>query len=270
MKTDFACIDAAVIDALRPALPAVERDADLKIRSTRVVAGFHLHDPSLEDELVEKAAAAQRDAIDAFNADRAAAKAMCAVRGFAPLAVVPAGVWRTICEATGLFRLYPDPEGIVYFANSAFSSFKDEREMSGAQQVEWLAKNKPCEFLRQLFPDGTSFESGWGYPAHLVMPTPPEDVAATLLKARDLDLKVATVAEAISFKETPTELYRRVTAEREAIAKRLRDDPIIYFEHGGAVAIIAQFGLFPVEIEVVNRILSAENLYRLFPKETSL
>jgi hypothetical protein len=267
VQTDFAYIDDAVTDACsgRAAVSEVERDAGLKIRSTRVVAGFHLHDPSLEDELVQEATAKHRAAVEAFNADRAAAKQTCADRGFAPLAVVPQSVWRNLCEATGLFRLHPSKDGIVHFDRNAFASLKDENGMTAAEQVEWLAENKPYEYLRRLFPSGTSFEPGWGLPATLVMPIQPADVAEVLLKARDLDLKVATVAEAISFKETPSEIYRNVVADREARAKALRDDPIIYFEQGTAVAIVQQFGDFPVEREIIDRILSAENLMRLFP-----
>jgi hypothetical protein len=97
------------------------------------------------------------------------------------------------------------------------------------------------------------------------MPVPPPDVADRLLKAKGLDLKVATVAEAISFKETPSELYRRAPAISEVVERWLRDDPIIYFEQGTAAAIIGQFGDFPIEHDIVARVLADENLLRVFP-----
>lgn len=269
MRTDFAYIDGAVMEACRAhaAAPAIDRDETLKIRATRVVAGFHLHDPALEEEIVAEAVVQQQGAVAAFEADRAEAIKTCSDRGFEPLAVVPAAVWRNLCEATGLFRLHPTKEGVVPYNRRAFSNVKDERGMTGAAQVEWMAENRRDEFLRQLFPGGVSapHDEGYIFSVQLVMPIPPADVADTLLKARDLDLKVATVAEAIAFKETPAEIYDRMAVVREARAKALRDDPIIYFEQGCAVAIVAQFGDFPVEKEVVDRIVEGQSLMRLFP-----
>jgi hypothetical protein len=263
MRNNFAGIDRAVTAVLERDFPAAAVRETAKTVSTRVVAGFHIPDPSLEDEIVERAAQAQSAAVDAFRADRAAAAKTCADRGVEPLAIIPTATWAHVCEATGLFRLSPGRDGAVGFSRAAFAGIKDEKGMTGAEQVEWLAANDWPTFLRRLFPAGVSVEGG--HAATLVMPTPPADVAAVLLKAKDLDLKVATVAEAVGFKETPSQMYERVRSQEEAIARMLRDDPIIYFEHGTATAILAQFGEFPIELEVVERVLSAEALMGYFP-----
>ena len=269
MKTTFAEIDAAVTAVCERELatPTATRET-----ATAVVAGFHLRDRAAEEAALESTIRRQQAAIQLFQADRAAAKSVCAERGIEPLAIVPTATWNCICEATGLFRLSPDEDGVVGFSSTAFAGIKDARGMTGAQQVEWLAENRRDEYLRRLFPRGVSFSLAPGatswrspYRATLVMPVPPPDVADRLLKAKGLDLKVATVADAVAFKETPSELYRRAPAISEAIERWLRDDPIIYFEQGTAAAILAQFGDFPIEQDVVARVLAAENLLRVFP-----
>jgi hypothetical protein len=264
MKTNFAEIDDAVTTVCERELatPTVA-----PVKATAVLAGFHLPDTAGEEALVEEAVRRQQAAIRLFQRDRHAAKQVCIERGIEPLAVIPAATWAYISEATGLFRLSPGADGTIGFSPSAFSGIKDERGMSGEAQVDWLAANRPAEFLHRLFPDGTSLPATVNYSATLVMPVPPPEVAEVLLKAKGLDLKVATVAEAIAFKETPSELYRRVRSAEEARARWLRDDPIVYFEVGTATAIIAQFGDFPIEQEVVARVLAAENLLRIFPAD---
>jgi hypothetical protein len=262
MDNPFAYINDAVTDVLEHPAPVQAKFDGVPIR---VVGGFHLADPSLEDEAIKAPMADYNVGVAAFRADRTAALRECSERGIKPLAVIPVATWRHICEATGLFRLHPSQDGVVHFARNAFAGIKDDRRMSGADQIEWLAQNDWTAFLRRLFPNGESVSPSFGYPATLVMSIPPADVAETLLKAKDLDLWVATVAEAVSFKETPSELYRHVRSMEEAVAKMLRDDPIIYFERGCAVAVLAQFGDFPIELQVVNRILSAEQLMHFFP-----
>ena len=258
MKTTFAEIDATVLDVLDRPVPK-----PVDIAATRVVAGFHLKDAEAEDKLVAEAQKAHQAAVESFRADRTAALAICTDRGIKPLAVVPALTWGHVCEAAGLFRLHPEADGTVRFNPLAFSDIRDARGMSAAEQVEWLATNRRIDFLRRMFPGNVAPEAGLG--ATLVMPTPPADVADVLLKADGLDLKVATVAEAIAFKETPSQLYHRARSFEEAVARALRDDPIVYFEQGTAAVILAQFGDFPLELELVSRVLEAEVMMGMFP-----
>lgn len=318
MKADFAYIDDAVSTLCERELkePTIERDG-LKVKATRVIAGFHIHDPKEEDRLVAEAMKGRRSEVERFQADRDAAAHICSERSIVPLAIVPLSAWATICRSTELYRLAPSADGRVGFSPDAFSGLKAERRITVEDQIEHLAKTNWPAFLRRLFPNFVSVapsspagyqqslsglqgsQAPWqndfievraaalaqqhlqlvmaqamhpaAYQATLVMPVPPADVAETLLRAQGIPgLKVAAVADAIGFKETPTQLFHAVRSAEEAAARVLRDDPIVYFEHGSAAAIIAQFGDFPIEREVVDRVVSAQTALRFFPQNVSL
>ena len=135
----------------------------------------------------------------------------------------------------------------------------------------WRFGLQPWEArLQALFPNGRSTSSDTednSVAIRLILPRPPADIAAILLKARDLDLKVAAVSEAIMFAESPEHAFLRV---HEGLAETDREElrryeemmrcPIIYIERGSAVAIIAQFGDFPIEQKVVDEVVSSEFL----------
>lgn len=120
--------------------------------------------------------------------------------------------------------------------------------------------------LKQYFPGGVSpTDSRSAFEATLVLPVPPKDVAEKLLKARGLALKVAAVAKAIGFMETPSQIMasehaRQVEFRKTKWVNRLHPDPFIYYEHGSAVAVIAQFGDFPIEKQVVDELVNSEHL----------
>lgn len=119
-----------------------------------------------------------------------------------------------------------------------------------------------AKLLHDFFPNGVSPAKS-KVSATLVLPAPPQGVAAILLKAKDLDLKVAAVGEAIAFAETPAQIMQDEHVRRVEIREKQRaerHDPIVYHEHESAIAIIAQFGDFPVEREVVDRVVSSEHL----------
>ena len=102
--------------------------------------------------------------------------------------------------------------------------------------------------------------------AQVVLPEPPRDVAATLLKARGLSLKTAAAREAIAFAEAPAMIYARSFGEALKLDDqnwqqvRQENDPIVFLEKGTAVAIIAQFGDFPIEKEMVDAALFGADL----------
>ncbi|MHB8661025.1 MAG: hypothetical protein ACYC75_03815 [Minisyncoccota bacterium] len=138
----------------------------------------------------------------------------------------------------------------------------------------WLFSLRSWEAkLQTLFPSGKSISRGEDYAMaiRLVLPQPPMDVADVLLKARDFDLEVAAMGGAIMFAEPPESALRRlhgdlVAKEREEAAERLRKFqewlkcPIIYLKHRSAVAVIAQFGDFPIERDVVDEVVNSEYL----------
>lgn len=119
MITSFAEIDAAVTavcerELANPTVPAKEN-------RTTVVAGFHLRDEAAQEAALESTIKRQQAAIQRFQADRAAAKAVCAERRIEPLAIIPTATWNCLCEATGLFRLFPDETGTIGFDRNAFA-----------------------------------------------------------------------------------------------------------------------------------------------------
>lgn len=139
MLADFAYIEAQASKAMTTK-PSI-KDAPL-----RIVAGFHLddHEGHLKDA-VEK----HRSTVEAFHTDCALAQEACVARDIKPLAIVPSVTWGRICEATGLYRLSPDSRGVVHFHFAAFAGIKDHPAMSGADQVDWLAKNNWKAFLNR-------------------------------------------------------------------------------------------------------------------------
>jgi len=140
-------------------------------------------------------------------------------------------------------------------------------------QIRRFCKQPWEQVLKGFFPNGAS-ESG-NLQARVVLPEPPAEVLAKLVKAKGLKLKVAAVAEAIAFADAPGKILRRehdrVVEQREhdrpkgyrgyASYEEWREKcPIVYHEHGSAVAVIAQFGDFPVEQRVVDEVVNSEYL----------
>lgn len=100
------------------------------------------------------------------------------------------------------------------------------------------------------------------------LPEAPGEVKDLLLKAAKagVELHVRAVPEAISFLEDPAEVlvrsrsgvYDAVDVENARKAAALRADPIIETRLGSAVAIIAQYGDFPIEKALIDKIADEE------------
>ena len=71
---------------------------------------------------------------------------------------------------------------------------------------------------------------------------------------------MAAVPEAIGFEKAPSTLFGEEYDRRVAAGIY---DPIVYHEHGSAVAIIAQFGDFPIEKEAVGK--GADSTHSFIP-----
>jgi hypothetical protein len=129
-------------------------------------------------------------------------------------------------------------------------------------------------FLRMFIPSEKSllksliFEDGvFSQKTELVLPKPPANVASVLLRASDKGyrLHVAAVSEAVSFNPPLRHmLFARIKEtqalkkERARLERELRNDPIVYIEYDGITAIIAQFGDFPIEKTIVDRLVAEE------------
>ncbi len=94
------------------------------------------------------------------------------------------------------------------------------------------------------------------------LPEPPEDIQKILVTAEKagFDLQLAVVGDAITIRENVTDILlneqRRQEAEERQRAQEARD-PIVYIIEGSAVAVIAQYGDFPIEKEVIQEVVNS-------------
>lgn len=122
--------------------------------------------------------------------------------------------------------------------------------------------------VKSVFPTGASLSNYSGMELAVTLPEPPADVAATILKlqGRD-DIEVVAEADAIAFtpplKEQALGAMSVDHAVRMAAAKEraaLRADPIITIRKGSAVALVAQFGDFPIEEKVFSEAVATDHI----------
>ena len=133
-----------------------------------------------------------------------------------------------------------------------------------ARLEELLAEHeKNGTLLKELWPKLVAPERG--SEIRIELPTPPLEVQERLLAAERarFTLCVAVVGEAISFKESIADVLIR--GKQEDLIERARlasldRDPIAYVVEGSAVAIIDQYGDFPIELEVMNQVINSEHL----------
>jgi hypothetical protein len=99
------------------------------------------------------------------------------------------------------------------------------------------------------------------------LPTPPAEVATVLLKMREAkhlrsNMGVAAEPQAWHLEQSlanriAMRLSDDVEARRAAMREAIRLDPIIFYQFGEVVAVVAQFGDFPIEKEVVDKVVEA-------------
>ncbi|MDB5584860.1 MAG: hypothetical protein JWR80_10036 [Bradyrhizobium sp.] len=269
MKTNFAYIDDVMdraIDAehAAPNIPDADR-ADATKKAKKLIGGFRVHDHDAERKSLDDLIAKRRAGIEKFRADRDTIRDQLAAVGVTPLAVCPTGAWHKICLDAGLFILSPDSQNRVGISRKAFEGYTGksaERNLDSYALAHWP------EMLKLMFPEGRSLSDG--VKATLILPDPPADVAETLCKAQRFTLTVAAVGDAIRFAEKPSELMKAANTNPkdlwaqeqgyEDYADWIKRDPIIFTEHESATAIIAQFGDFPIEQEVVDAVVKADGL----------
>lgn len=103
----------------------------------------------------------------------------------------------------------------------------------------------------------------------LLLPVPPEEVAEKLIRAADADMELRTVAvyDAIDFVGGIKPILHRVNGNFEDYRQEeqeridwIRNDPIVYVPRGTVTAVVAQFGPFPIEQEIVDKVTAADFL----------
>ncbi|MFZ1655091.1 MAG: hypothetical protein WBO92_01305 [Candidatus Moraniibacteriota bacterium] len=144
---------------------------------------------------------------------------------------------------------------------------RHQRDLVQRDHVEaWIKKHEADGTLyNELFPGGVEPTHEGANSKSIVkiricLPQPPADVQETIIRAQrsGLVLHTAAVPEAIAFAENLVDKVFAIHTEQEAerIANS-RLDPIVYVEEGKAVAILAQFGDFPIEQELVNKVIGS-------------
>ncbi len=122
---------------------------------------------------------------------------------------------------------------------------------------EW---SEDGSLAKHLWPD--FHEMAKGVQVRILLPDPPQEVQEILVAAERarLPMHIAVVGDAIAFKENPADALLKAHEQWKAEQRKLQQDPIAYVIEGTAVAIVSQFGDFPVERAVVSRVINSEHL----------
>lgn len=269
--TSLAYIDgatsAAVIKELdRPTIDDKAR-AEIKTKASKRIAGFQVYDQAAENKMLDEMIADRRARLETFIEDRKKVRESLTSLGVTALAVLPTVAWSDICQRAKLFRFSPNAQNKVRIDRMNFHLMYGGK----AKEAEAGAKAGWTGFLLSLFPAySEAHQDGHGHTATLVLPNPPADVVEILIKAQSRKLQVAAVADAIRLLESPSELVAHTAfTERDLWARAqgyadmadwVKRDPIVYTEEGTATAIIAQFGEFPIEKQVVDFVVASGKL----------
>lgn len=248
-------LDKALAKKTEPS--KAQRD-EAKKASREVVAGFPVYDEAKERAALDAFVAQREKAITAFIEDRKAVRKKLGDLGVEPLAVVPIKAWNDICTKADLMILQPDTDGRI-----SLNGYNIQNEWKQDKDIEAAARVNHNEYVRKVlsFRDvGGMYGARGAYKATIVLPEPPADVIEKLIKVKSLSLKTAAVLDAIRFAETPTQIRRGAVAAWQAYQDWIKNEPIIYHEHGTAAAIIAQFGDFVIEKQAVDAAMEADEL----------
>lgn len=291
--------DAAIVEQIGSKVLPEGHMTMAKEKAMKVVAGFQIHDEAAERKHLDDMIEARTRGLASYRAVRSALRDRLMDIGVTPLAIVPKQVWYKMCREAGLFVLSPDSKGKVAIGYGVFAStdrrwvdlYSRAADGPVIDSQSWVGvlrgavaaepeKPRPTGSQRGLlniyFPDGKSGETSdqHGVKATLLLPKPPQDVVDILLKVSNAknfgDLKVAAVPEAIGFAETPRQLLEAWKGSQpvpfwqeagfSSLAEWAEKDPIIFMETSACVAVVAQFGDFPVEMEVVDKVIAEGNL----------
>jgi hypothetical protein len=140
---------------------------------------------------------------------------------------------------------------IVISAYEAGDSDLEPRHMKTVLRKAIKSHTKTGTLPVLLWPEGKATRNGTNL--RIALPQPPVDVQKKLRAAAKtkMDLHVAAVPEAIGFKDDVAAVLLNAEQKRQEAIVEAKRDPIIFLEDGDAVAIVAQFGDFPIEQAVV-------------------
>lgn len=273
MKSSLAVIDRVFDDAVIAQLdnPPVPEKFERLAQKKTVIAGFEVHDKIAAEKAREEGRSERRKQLEAYRDARNALLAAFSDRGVKPLAVLPSGAWKRVCTDARLIIL-DRPDGTLLcdlnqsheFIAALLTKWKPGRGSGVSDPLKyaqaWLDSKPWADLLRDMI-NGRGSKT----PVRINLPVPPDDVVDVLCRVRDMEPKTAAVPEAISFADgAATVIARHHQARVEAERKEreyqewLKNDPIVYVEKDGATGIVAQFGDFPIEQEVVEAVSKTE------------
>lgn len=136
-----------------------------------------------------------------------------------------------------------------------------EREARNIRSVV-ASLQKDGALLERLWPNYS--EPAEGKTVRIALPPAPAKVQERLLAAEKagLTMHLAAVGDAIVLREDVGDIIVGLRAKEWDVRGRelmLKYDPIIYVVHGSAVAVLDQFGEFPIEKEVINEVVNSEH-----------
>lgn len=138
------------------------------------------------------------------------------------------------------------------------------------RRLQKMKRNKTLFSL--LWPDRV--DTLQGIAIAIALPDPPADVQQTLksMLHTKLPLHLALVSDAIgisdqlitmmtqSIRDRGHERQEANRLQEERRRESIKNDPIVYMEHGSAIAIVAQYGNFPIEKQVVHQVMNSIHL----------
>jgi hypothetical protein len=266
MNAQVAYLDEAMMRALdRKKVEGGELTAEQKLwakqSATQLVAGFEFLDEEKQAKVEAEWQKENLESIEGYLHERDLIYAQLRDLGVTPLAVLPKKVWTSIAKQSGLYTLKFGIDGQVYPSDRAFT----------VGWVKWMALKADWKrMVAHLFPDGYSYNHG-RHPLTPVLPEAPREVVDVLRKLKgnlSRELQTAVVPEALGFKENLDDVrgtvLRQMAEERRVTL--LSRDPIVLAPFRNSVAVVAQFGDFPVEKAVVDAAVEAEGALPFYPK----
>lgn len=274
MRTDLATIDRHFVEATErqyddPVATKADYARANKVAS-KTIAGFDVVDEGAREKLLADARAENKKTVGLYRQNRKKLINKLADLGVTALASLPTPAWRSICRQSGLFIIDTPSGQVVLSMTEAFKPLIAAAAGNNKKQVTWQVRNyldtTPWEDVLTGFSDNGVFSNrprqGYTADTKIVLPEAPADVQSILIKVSELNPKTAAVSDAIGFTDPLDKMIASrwgqvIEAERIAALRRAAD-PIVFVEEADVTAIVAQFGDFPIEQEIVEKVAAAD------------
>jgi hypothetical protein len=321
--TSLAYIDKTVDNLLQKERknPTPHQTAVVAATTPRKIGGFHITDNAYAGARLQEAKDKRREIVNKyFELRRELADEFDAI-GVKPLAILPTGMFKKLCEETGMYfvpksgKTQINPTHFLTWAQNKFPAQVDidrdaeilfqalesagigqrQRVRIKKRDIDDTVQTYIKEFshniiVRRLLnapmagddvklgemrgATGRASIRQYHSPTdtenyELLLPEPPKEVIERLIKCANAGINPNTVAvyEAMDFVggvdpilyKAANDLAQHEERERDRIEWML-NDPIVYLSRGPVTAVIDQFGPFPIEKELVDRVQAAEFL----------